>query len=112
VVQRLPSIFSQTPKWKLDMCNSPLALAVVVCITLSQSASAKELRYAGSVPNAAGSLLGSQLVKLVHPLDIRLISRAGAAECTEEGETCTSTEQCCTGLECSGGSPATCTTED
>jgi hypothetical protein len=94
------------------MCNPPLALTVVVCIALSQSVSAKELRYAESVPNAAGSLLRSQLAKLVHPLDIRLISRARGAECTEEGETCTSTEQCCAGLECSGGSPATCTAED
>ena len=30
-----------------------------------------------------------------------LIPSARAAECTEEGETCTSNEQCCPGLECS-----------
>jgi len=41
-----------------------------------------------------------------------LISKAHAAECTDEGETCTSNEQCCSGLECTGGPPTTCTAED
>jgi hypothetical protein len=49
---------------------------------------------------------------LLQKLGLGLISRAHAAQCTEEGEACTSTQQCCPGLECTGNSPATCTPED
>lgn len=63
-------------------------------------------------PNAAHSPARSQLSDLLRQFGIGLIPKARAAECTEEGETCTSTEQCCTGLECTGGPPATCTSED
>jgi hypothetical protein len=93
------------------MCNPPVALAVVVCVALSQSVSAKEPTFIELVPNAAGSSL-SNLSELLRQFGIRLFPKAKAAECTEEGETCMSTEQCCAGLECSGGPPATCTTED
>ena len=94
------------------MRNPPVALAVVVCIALSQSVSAKDLTLIESARNAVGSSLSKQLSELLHQLGIRLIPKAKAAECTEEGETCKSTEDCCAGLECSGGPPATCTTYD
>jgi hypothetical protein len=93
------------------MRNLPVALAVAVCAAFSQSASAKEPLLACPASLAA-SPLRNELSGLPHQFNIRLISKAKAAECTEEGETCTSTEQCCAGLECSGGPPATCTPED
>ena len=93
------------------MRNPLVALAVVVCIALSQSAPAKELTSVEPAQNAVDSSPGN-LSELLHQFGIRVIPMARAAECTEEGETCTSTEQCCAGLECSGGPPATCTTED
>jgi hypothetical protein len=93
------------------MCNSLLALAVVVGIAFSQSVSAKDLTFVEPAPNEGGSSLRN-LPELLHQFGIHLIPKARAAECTEEGEICTSTEQCCAGLECSGGPPATCTTED
>ena len=95
-------IFCRTPKRKLDMRNPPVALAIVVCVALSQSVSAKELTSIERAANAAGSPLGNQLSELLDQFGIRLIPKARAAECTEEGETCTTTEQCCAGLECSG----------
>ena len=94
------------------MRNPPVALAIVVCVALSQSVSAKELTSIERAANAAGSPLGNQLSEVLDQFGIRLIPKARAAECTEEGETCTTTEQCCAGLECSGGPPATRTTED
>jgi hypothetical protein len=93
------------------MCNPLVALAVVVGIALSQSVSAKELTFIEPALNAGGSSLRN-LPELLHQFGIGLIPKASAAECTEEGEICTSTKQCCAGLECSGGPPATCTTED
>jgi hypothetical protein len=93
------------------MSNSLLALAIVVGIALSQFASATDLTTAEPAPNAGGSSLRN-LAELPHQFGIHLISKARAAECTQEGEICTSSEQCCAGLECSGGPPATCTTED
>jgi hypothetical protein len=84
---------------------SVAALAVVVCVVFPQSVSGKEMANAGTRPR-------DQLSELLHQLGIVLIKKVKAAECTEEGETCTSTEQCCAGLECSGGPPATCTSED
>jgi hypothetical protein len=107
-----PNLLAKTPERELDMRNPLVALAVVVCIALSQSAPAKELTSVEPAQNAVGSSLNKQLSELLHQLGIRLIPKARAAECTEEGETCTSTEQCCAGLECSGGPPATCTTEE
>ena len=94
------------------MRNPLVALAVVVCIALSQSVSAKELTSVEPAPNAAGPPPRNQSSEWLHQFGIRLIPKARAAECTEEGEICTSTEQCCAGLECSGGPPATCATED
>ena len=93
------------------MRNPLVALAVVVCIALSQWAPAKELTSVEPAQNAADSS-PRNLSELLHQFGIRVIPKARAAECTGEGEICTSTEQCCAGLECSGGPPATCTTED
>lgn len=89
-----------------------VVLAVMVCVALSASVSAKELTLTEHAPGAASSPLGNQMSELFRQFGIHLIPKAKAAECTEEGETCTSTEQCCAGLECSGGPPTICTTED
>jgi hypothetical protein len=94
------------------MHNLVVALALVACIALSQSASAKELTSVEPTANAANSSPRNQLSRLLYQFGIGLIPKARAAECAEEGETCTSTEQCCASLECSGGPPATCTSED
>jgi Conotoxin len=80
-----------------------VVLALVVGMALPQAASATQH---GSDPNQ------NQISQLLQQLGISLVSRARAAECTEEGETCSSNEQCCAGLECSGGPPATCAPED
>ena len=94
------------------MRNSVIALAVVVCIALLQSVSAKEATSLPPASPEAASRFRDQLSELLHQFGIGLIKKVEAAECVEEGETCTSTEQCCAGLECSGGPPATCTSED
>ena len=94
------------------MRNPLIAFAVVVCVFLSASVSAKELTLIEPALGAASTPLGNQMSDLLRQFGIRLIPKAKAAECTEEGETCTSTEQCCAGLECSGGPPAICATED
>ena len=94
------------------MHNLVVALVIVTCIALPQSASPKELTSIQPPANTANSSSRSQLSRLLYQFGIGLIPRARAAECAEEGETCTSTEQCCAGLDCSGGPPATCTPED
>ena len=94
------------------MRNPVVALAVVVCLGLSPALPAKELTSIHSARAAASSSSRNQLSELLRQFGIELIPRGRAAECTEEGEACTSTEQCCAGLECSGGPPAVCTTED
>jgi hypothetical protein len=67
---------------------------------------------AAAAPQAAHSHAATQPSGLLQRLGIGLIPKARAAECTREGETCTSNEQCCPGLECGGGPPATCLTEE
>jgi hypothetical protein len=94
------------------MRNPVVALAVVACVALSQSVSAEEPSTVQPNPNTVQSPPRSQLSDRLRQFGIGLIPKARAAECTEEGETCTSTEQCCAGLECSGGPPATCSSED
>ena len=94
------------------MRNLIVAVAFIFCVGLPQASSAEsakpeQLREAGTGPSPRG-----QLPDLLRRLGSNLISKAQAAECTAEGETCTSNEQCCPGLECTGGPPATCTTED
>jgi hypothetical protein len=89
-----------------------MALAFAVCAIGPQTAFA-ENPISRHVPQPADhSLLAARLPALLQQLGAVLISKAQAAECTPEGETCTSNEQCCPGLECTGGPPATCSTED
>jgi hypothetical protein len=94
------------------MRNSVVALAVVVCFSFPVSLSAKEMTSLRPAPDATVTPLNDHFSELLNRLGIGLIKKVRAAECVEEGETCTSSEQCCAGLECSGGPPATCTSED
>jgi len=80
-----------------------VVLTLAIAIALPQLASATERNNARNQ---------NQLSELLRQFGMSLAPMARAAECTEEGETCTSNEQCCAGLECSGGPPATCTPED
>jgi hypothetical protein len=89
-----------------------VALAFAVGAVLPQSASAENPTPPQFRQTAEQSLVKVQLPELLQRLGISLIAKAQAAECTAEGETCTSDEQCCPGLECAGGPPATCLTED
>ena len=85
-------------------------LAVTLSVVVPRASSAEDrppARLTESKP-----LLVRQLPNFFRTLGIELIPSAHAAECTSEGETCTSNEQCCPGLECSGGPPATCVEED
>jgi hypothetical protein len=87
------------------------AIALAVCFVVPQASSAEG---GASQPGdkAARSSDESPLPNLLQKLGVNLISKAHAAECTQEGEICTSNEQCCSGLECTGGPPTTCTAED
>ena len=89
-----------------------VAFAFLACAALPQGSSAEDLTSMPSRERAIGPSVASQLPKLLQGLGVKLISKAHAAECTEEGETCTSNEQCCSGLECTGGPPTTCTPQD
>ncbi|MBV9199005.1 MAG: hypothetical protein JOY83_04575 [Alphaproteobacteria bacterium] len=89
-----------------------VVLGLTAPFTFSQSCFAGDQSPPRPVPGIAGSPLTSGLPMLLHKLGVELMPRAHAAECTSEGETCTSNEQCCPGLECSGGPPATCVEED
>ena len=87
-----------------------VVLAMTVSVVVPRGSSAEDrtpARHTVSEP-----FLVSQLPALFRTLGGELIPTAHAAECTREGETCTANEQCCPGLECSGGPPATCVEED
>ena len=88
-----------------------LALTVLSAV-LPRAASAEDRPAAQSAEKVGEPSLVNQLPTLFRTLGVQLIPSAHAAECTREGETCSSTEQCCPGLECSGGPPATCVEED
>jgi hypothetical protein len=94
------------------MRSPAVAFAFLVCFALPQTPSAEGLTPRQPREAITGSSLRSQLSELVQRLGVIPISKAHAAECAEEGEICTSNEQCCPGLQCAGGPPATCTTED
>jgi hypothetical protein len=94
------------------MRNSIVALAVVVCVAQPHALPAKEPMSLRSTSTEPATQFRDQLSELLHQYGIGLVKKVIAAECTEEGETCTSTEQCCAGLMCFGGPPATCTSED
>jgi hypothetical protein len=87
-------------------------LALTVSAVLPRASFAKDQPSARPADSAAEPFLVSQLPTLFRTIGVEFIPSAYAAECTTEGETCTSNEQCCPGLECSGGPPATCVEED
>jgi len=89
-----------------------LHFLVLAFLVLPQASSAENLPAPPRVGNPAGSAPASSWPELLNRLRVNLFSKAHAAECTPEGETCTSNEQCCPGLECTGGPPATCVQED
>jgi hypothetical protein len=94
------------------MRKSVVALALLACAVVSQAASAEDSASVLPGEKATGPSVKNRLPKLLQGFGVNLISKAHAAECTEEGETCTSNEQCCSGLECTGGPPTTCAPED
>ncbi len=89
-----------------------VVLALSVSAGLPRASFAEDRPPARAAESVGEPFLVSQLPTLFRALGIELIPSAHAAECTREGETCTSNEQCCPGLECSGGPPATCVVED
>jgi hypothetical protein len=89
-----------------------VVLALTVSVVLPRASFAEDRSPARSAERVGEPFLGSHLPTLFRTLRVELIPSAHAAECTREGETCTSNEQCCPGLECSDGPPATCVEED
>jgi hypothetical protein len=89
-----------------------VGFALLVGIILPTTASAKNRSLIPQAQEAPSQTVASELPGLLQRLGVNLIASAHAAECVQEGETCTSTEQCCSGLECAGGPPATCMPED
>jgi hypothetical protein len=88
-----------------------LALVLVVGVTLPMMSWAED--SPPRLPQGARSHTSAyQQARLLQMLGFNPIAKVHAAECTEEGENCTSTKQCCPGLECTGGPPATCMPED
>jgi len=88
-------------------------LVLAVAVAPARNSSAESPTAARPSQSIADPSLANGLPNLLRALHIELLMRsAQAAECTREGETCTSNEQCCPGLECSGGPPATCVDED
>ena len=87
-------------------------LALTVSAVLPRASSAEDRPSVRPAEKVSQSFLVSRLPTLFRTFGVELIPSAHAAECTSEGETCTSNEQCCPGLECSGGPPATCVEED
>ena len=89
-----------------------VVLALTVSVGLPRASSAEDRPPTRSAERVTGPILVSRLPTLFRTLGGELIPSAHAAECTSEGETCTANEQCCPGLECAGGPPATCVEED
>ena len=89
-----------------------VAVALTVFATLPRAWSEEVLPTPRPLEQTARPAIEDQSLDLLRRLGVNLIPRAHAAECTAEGETCSSNEQCCPGLECSGGPPATCSPED
>ena len=89
-----------------------LLLGLIVSVMLPRASSAEDRPPVRPDARATEPFLATQLPGLFRTLGIALIPSARAAECTREGETCSSNEQCCPGLECSGGPPATCVEVD
>ena len=94
------------------MRNLMPTVALLVCVAVPLSASAQGLTPSQSSTNTSSSSPKNQLPQLLQELGINLISKAQAAECSDEGETCTSDKQCCPDLECTGGPPGRCAPKD
>jgi hypothetical protein len=97
---------------KNDMRALLIILALTVSVAMPRAASAEYRSSARPAVMIAEPSLTSRLPTLFRKLGVQLIPSAHAAECTRQGEICSSNEQCCPGLECSGGPPATCEEED
>jgi hypothetical protein len=89
-----------------------VAFACLACAALPQGSLAEDPMSVPSHEIATRPAVKSQLSKLLQGLSVNSISKAHAAECIEEGETCTSNDQCCSGLECTGGPPTVCAAVD
>ncbi len=76
-----------------------VALALTVSAVLPRASSAEDRPPARTAERVGEPFLANQLPTLFRTLGVALIPGAHAAECTSEGETCTSNEQCCPGLE-------------
>src|SRR5271166_3396372 len=74
------------------MRNLMLTVALPVCVAVPLSASAQGLTPLQSSTNTSSASLRNQLPQLLQEFGINLISKAQAAECTEEGASCTSDE--------------------
>jgi len=95
------------------MREAVLVVAFAVAAIIPYAASAETARATQSRSPAIASASGGGLRDLLRKLQIELISPAkAAAECTEEGETCAADEECCPGLRCGGGPPATCSPDE
>jgi hypothetical protein len=89
-----------------------VVLVLAAFVAVPRTSSAEGRSAARSARGVVEAQMGSPMSSLLRSLGVQLIPSAHAAECIREGETCTSNEQCCPGLECSGGPPATCVDED
>ena len=94
------------------MRNLLIGLAFLLGIALPQCASAQGPAAMSSSSPRIGATTGGELRALLEKFDLNPIAKAHAAECAEEGENCTSTAQCCSGLECAGAPEATCQPAD
>ena len=76
-----------------------VALAAWVAVPLSVSAGG----LSPATPQSPKEKTGlSQLAELFQKFGINLTTKAQAQQCRDEGETYTSDEQCCPGLDCIG----------
>jgi hypothetical protein len=94
------------------MRSLAVAFLLTACIGVPHPVFAGDVKPTQPPAKASGPALGNRLQELLEKLGITVISKARAAECIEEGETCTANEQCCAGLQCVGGPPATCSLEE
>jgi hypothetical protein len=85
----------------------PLVLGVIATQCAAAGTSAPQ-----SSPMLINAAATGELSDLLKKLDAAPIAKVVAAQCEEEGENCTSTAQCCSGLECTGAPQATCTPAD
>ena len=89
-----------------------VVLALTASVVLTRASAAEDRAPQAPAQGVAAPSLASKLPTLLRGLGAQFIPSARAAECTREGETCSSNDQCCPGLECGGGPPATCVEED